>query len=58
MLFIEVKMNEKALKTLEFDKIIEKVASFASSYVGKDMVRTLKPSNNIEEIKIWQKETS
>ena len=51
-------MNEKALKTLEFDKIIEKVASFASSSVGKDMVRTLKPSNNIEEIKIWQKETS
>lgn len=51
-------MNEKALKTLEFDKIIEKIASFASSSVGKDMVKALKPSSNIEEIKTWQKETS
>ena len=51
-------MNEKALRTLEFDKIIEKVASFASSFVGKEKVRALKPSNNIKEIQTWQKETS
>ncbi|WP_317366724.1 endonuclease MutS2 [uncultured Tyzzerella sp.] len=51
-------MNEKALKTLEFDKIIEKIASFASSFVGKEKVRALKPSDDIKEIKIWQKETS
>ncbi len=51
-------MNEKALKTLEFDKILEKVASFASSLVGKEKVRALKPSIDINEIKTWQKETS
>lgn len=51
-------MNEKALKTLEFDKIIEKVASFASSFVGKEKVRVLKPSNDIKEIEVWQRETS
>ena len=51
-------MNEKAFKTLEFNKIIEKVSTFASSNVGKEMVKNLKPSTDINEIKLWQKETS
>ena len=51
-------MNEKVLKNLEFYKIIEQISSFASSSIGKERVRQLKPSSDIEEIKIWQKETS
>lgn len=51
-------MNKKTLKNLEFDKIIEKVASFATSSVGKEKINNLLPSTNINHIKIWQKETS
>lgn len=51
-------MNKKTLKNLEFDKIVEKVASFASSSVGKEKIKQLVPSTNINDIKIWQKETS
>lgn len=51
-------MNKKTLKNLEFDKIIQKVASFASSSVGKEKINSLVPSTNINDIKIWQKETS
>ena len=51
-------MNEKSLRNLEFYKIIEKIESFSSSSIGKEKIRSLKPSNDIEEIKVWQKETS
>ncbi|NMB44569.1 MAG: endonuclease MutS2 [Clostridiales bacterium] len=51
-------MNEKALKTLEFNKIIDMLASLAGSSMGKDLCRKLKPSNDIDEIRIRQEETS
>lgn len=51
-------MNEKALKTLEFNKIIEKLASLAGSNMGKDLCRNLRPSNDMNVIRINQLETS
>jgi len=51
-------MNEKALHTLEFDKIINKLSSYACSKMGKELALQLKPSTNLKEIKHWQKETS
>lgn len=51
-------MNKKSLKNLEYYKIIEKVASFASSSFGKEQALKLYPSSDINQIKIWQKETS
>lgn len=51
-------MNKKVLHTLEFDKIINKLASFAASKMGKELAEELNPSNDIEQIKLWQKETS
>lgn len=51
-------MNKKSLKTLEYNKIIEKLVNLASSKLGKQMCENLLPSNNIDEIKLSQRETS
>lgn len=51
-------MNSKVLKTLEYNKIIDKLSELAGSRMGKDLCASLLPSENIGEIKIRQKETS
>lgn len=50
-------MNEKALRTLEYTKIIEKLTNFAGSELGKEKCRELVPSSDIEEIRTRQSET-
>ncbi len=51
-------MNEKVLKTLEFNKIIAQLEEFASSEAAKQMCRTLMPSSDIEEIRTNQAQTT
>ena len=51
-------MNEKALKVLEYHKIIEKLITFAGSQPGKALCRDLTPSADISEIRRMQRETS
>ena len=51
-------MNERALKTLEDYKIIERLASQAGSSLGREKCKNLLPSSNLEEIRTMQKETS
>lgn len=51
-------MNEKALKTLEYNKIIDKLAGYAASQMGKEAVYALRPSIDIKEIEGWQSETT
>lgn len=51
-------MNEKALKVLEYHKIIEKLITFAGSQPGKALCRDLVPSSDISEIRRMQRETS
>ncbi len=51
-------MNDKALRTLEYSKIIEKLRGFAVSKMGKETAETLKPMKDINEIINSQKETS
>ena len=51
-------MNKKALKTLEFNKITDKLVGFASSIMGKEICRKLEPICDINEIKMKQEETS
>ncbi|OYP11939.1 endonuclease MutS2, partial [Lachnotalea glycerini] len=51
-------MNQKALKTLEYFKIIEHLESLASSLMGKEMCHNLKPSTDIEQIRKEQTQTS
>ena len=51
-------MNEKALITLEYDKIITRLADCASTAPGKEFCRALKPMDSISDIISAQKETS
>ncbi len=51
-------MNEKALKKLEYNKIIDKLAALAGSGLGRELCAALVPSDDIGEIKTRQKETS
>lgn len=50
-------MNKKALKTLEYDKIIERLVNHASSPLGKELCRKLEPSDHIDTIRRMQQET-
>lgn len=51
-------MNEKALKTLEYVKIIEKLTILAGSGLGKELCATLLPIDDYDEITRRQKETT
>ncbi|MCI8453391.1 MAG: endonuclease MutS2 [Lachnospiraceae bacterium] len=51
-------MNQKVLKTLEFYKIIEKLAEYAASEPGKRRCLGLLPSSNLDEILQAQTETA
>ena len=51
-------MNKKALKVLEYYKIIDMLKERASSSLGKKLADELEPSNSFEEVEHWQKETS
>lgn len=50
-------MNNKALRILEYNKIIEELMNYASSDIGKSRCRKLRPSSKYEEIVRWQEET-
>ena len=50
-------MNTKAFITLEYDKIIKKLETFASSTMGKKLCKDLLPSSDYEEILSAQTET-
>lgn len=51
-------MNNKVLKTLEYNKIIDKLTDMAVSESGKELCRTLTPSDDLDEIIKMQQETT
>ncbi len=51
-------MNQKALKTLEYYKIIEQLTEYASCESGKELCRKLVPSTDYEEITTSLRETT
>lgn len=51
-------MNNKTLRVLEFNKIIDMLRQYAASELGKAIVDKLEPSTDINEITLNQKETS
>ncbi len=51
-------MNTKVLKTLEYNKIIDRLTELAGSVPGKELCKNLLPSSDIEEIRMLQAETS
>lgn len=50
-------MNQKALKSLEYYKIIDQLAEKASSPMGKDLCKHLLPSEDVYEIRHMQTQT-
>lgn len=50
-------MNRKIFETLEFKKVVQALADYATSNIGKEMALELKPSNSIVEVQQWQDET-
>ena len=51
-------MNQKSLRVLEFNKIIELLKNKASSSLGLKYIEELVPSSDFEEVKYMQQETS
>lgn len=51
-------MNEKALRTLEFHKIIDKLVTLAGTVHGKELCAKLLPNENLATIQQLQKETT
>ncbi len=51
-------MNQKVLKTLEYNKIIEMLEAKANSEPGKKLCRELSPSTDLEEIRRNQSHTA
>lgn len=51
-------MNEKVLKTLEFNKIIDRLKELAGSTIGKEKCADLRPISDLEEIQTLQAETA
>lgn len=51
-------MNQKALSTLEYTKIIVQLEEYASTSMGKKLCRELVPMDDIDDIKTAQAQTS
>lgn len=51
-------MNKRALRVLEYHKIIDKLQQKAESSLGKDMVSKLEPSSEFEIVQSMQEETN
>ena len=50
-------MNQKALITLEYSKIIDKLTDKASSPMGKNLCRNLEPYTDLTQIRMMQMQT-
>ena len=50
-------MNEKALRTLEYNKIITLLTEQATSQSGRELCRNLKPSTDLSAIRLAQQQT-
>ena len=53
----EVTMNQKVFKTLEYYKILDQLAGYASATETKNRILALVPSTNIDEINYLQETT-
>lgn len=51
-------MEEKTLKRLEYYKVLDKLAGFAGSPLGREKALELKPVTDIELVRRWQSETT
>ena len=47
-------MNAKTLVTLEFNKILDRLVKYAGFSASAQLVEELRPSNDLEEARLWQ----
>ena len=53
-----VSVNERALRTLEYGKIIERLQHYAGSEPGRKLCAELKPFTELSKIEELQRETT
>lgn len=51
-------MNQKALRTLEYDKIRQRLSGHATTQAGVEQCMAMEPMNDIEQIRLAVRETS
>ena len=51
-------MNQKALKVLEYDKIIELLTDKATCDLGRMQCQELVPMHDLEELRLAQRQTA
>lgn len=51
-------INEKSINILELPKILEQLARFTTFNGGADLARELNPTVDLDEARIWQRETA
>jgi DNA mismatch repair protein MutS2 len=51
-------MDKKSLHTLEFDKILDRLAEYISFSAGEELVRGLMPTTDIDTARLWQTQTA
>ena len=51
-------MDERAIRVLEFNKIVERLAELTASELGREFVTSLKPETNKSRVEAMLKETS
>lgn len=51
-------MDEKSLHTLEFHKILQRLAANTSFSGGEELARALRPTTNQLEAELWQRQTA
>src|SRR5690625_3839105 len=50
-------MNDRTLRVLEFNKIVDQLKSHAETSIGSELVSQLKPATNISDVQYKQQET-
>ncbi|WP_047985031.1 endonuclease MutS2 [Ornithinibacillus californiensis] len=50
-------MNERILRVLDYQKVIDRLTQRAQTSIGKDLASKIKPSTNLEEVNRLQEET-
>ncbi|WP_342525155.1 endonuclease MutS2 [Chryseomicrobium sp. FSL W7-1435] len=50
-------ITKKALNTLEYPKVIDKLKGYTTSSVGKAIIEELVPSTSFDQIQVWTEET-
>ena len=51
-------MDEKSLRTVEFDRVLERVAAYTSFSAGRDGVVNLRPTTDLFDAALWQAQTA